>query len=677
MFGMAIRFKALALARVLGVSILLLAAAQAHAKSITLNMKGADINAVITTVSEVTGKNFIVDPRVKGKVTIISAKPLDQKAVYQVFLAVLDVHGFTAVPTGDVIKIMPDADAKHSGTPSEGIGQEVVTQVIEAKHVAAAQLVPILRPLVPPQGHLAAHAQTNTLIISDRAANIQRLMKIIERIDQPSGGEIEIIQLEHASAAEVVRILTSLQQQERKKEPTSTAPTLVADERTNSILIGGEKADRLQLKTIITHLDTPSENTGDTHVIYLHYAQAKEMVPVLTGVGTTQAKDAKAKGAAAQGNGFTIQADENANALVITAPQEIYRSLEAVVRQLDMRRAQVLVEAVIADVSASKTAELGVQWVAGGTDGKSLTNKPVGLTNFGNNSIVSIGSAIANNTVPPIGNGLTMGLGFFDSYNFAAIVSALAADSSANVLSTPNLLTMDNEEAEIFVGKEVRIPTGSFSSTGSSASPANPFTTFTPKEVGIRLKVKPQINEGNAVKLDIEQSVDAITSGSAGEANLVTSQRKIKTSVIVDDGKAVVLGGLITDDGNETVQKVPLLGDIPLLGNLFRYKRTTKDKTNLMVFLRPTILRDAAVTTAVTNGKYSYMRAKELEAREHGTGLLRNEPSPVMPPFNEYLKPLVPPAAEPNKGAPPVPEQAPSAGNKSRKPDYTDDLFSN
>ncbi len=622
-----------------------LGAGVVQAKPVTLNMKGADINAVIATVAEVTGRNFIVDPRVKGKVTIISSKTMDEQEIYQVFLAILDVHGFTAVPAGNVIKILPDADAKHSGIPNEGEGEEVVTQVYEIRHVQAAQLVPILRPLVPPQGHLAAHAQTNTLILSDRVSNIERLISIIERIDEPSGSEIEVLTLQHASAAEVVRILTSLRQQEKKADPKASVPTLVADERTNSILLGGEKSDRLQIKAIIAHLDTPSETIGNTHVVYLRYAKAKDMVSVLTGVGKIQAKDggkgAKTATAARAKGDFDIQADEAANALVITAAPDIFRSLQSVIQKLDVRRAQVLVEAIIAEVSANKTAELGVQWAAGGENpGK----RPVGILNFGGTrSITGIGQAAAQaesaginpglGALGSVGSGLTLGIGSINKsgYSFASIINALAGTGAANLLSTPNILTMDNEEAEIFVGKTVKVPSGSYTQTGGTTSTvSNPFTTFDSQDVGVRLKVKPQINEGDAIKLELEQSVDAITAGNAGEANLVTSTRTVKTSVMVEDGQTVVLGGLLTDDQTNSIQKVPLLGDLPLIGALFRYKSDTQDKTNLMVFLKPQILRDAATTTDISSSKYNFMRARQLSSRFLEESR-EAEPLPLMP----------------------------------------------
>ncbi|MDH5257819.1 MAG: type II secretion system secretin GspD, partial [Gammaproteobacteria bacterium] len=542
---------------------LLLVSSSLFAKSVTLNMKGADINAVISTVAEATGKNFIIDPRVKGKVTIISTKPLNTDQLYQVFLAILDVHGFTAVPAGkNVIKIIPDSDAKHAGTPSEGKGEEMITHVVEIKHIAAAQLVPILRPLVPPQGHLAAHAQTNVLIIADRVSNIARLMKIIEKIDEPSSSEIEIVQLQHASASEVVRVLTSLDKKNKKAQNVTDAPTLVADERTNSILMGGDKTTRLGVKALIAHLDTPSEMVGNTHVIYLHYAKAKDLVAVLTGVGKIKAKaggKSSKSPRAVSNNEFNIQADESSNTLVITAAPDIYRSLESVIRKLDVRRAQVMVEAIIAEISANKTNELGIQWFG---DGSQSGLAPIGATNFGSPSIAQVGSAAAaaksgSTTTDPsslLGAGLTLGLGRLnsDTFNFGVLLRALAGTSAANLLSTPNIVTMDNEEAEIFVGQEVSVPTGSFTQTSSSST--NPFTTFKSKQVGIRLKVKPQINEGDAIKLDIEQTVDAITSGDAGTAGLVTSQRTIKTSVMVEDSEIIALGGLIADDEQNSVQ---------------------------------------------------------------------------------------------------------------------------
>ncbi|MBL1276633.1 MAG: type II secretion system secretin GspD [Ectothiorhodospiraceae bacterium] len=647
------------------------------AETAMLNFKGADIRAVISSIAEVTGKNFIVDPRVKGKVTLISNREMSKGEVYKVFLSILEVHGYSAIPSGKAIKIVPDADAKHSAMPFASIqrpgkGDEAVTRVIQVEHVTAAQLVPILRPLVPPQGHLAAYPQSNVLIISDRSANIARLVKIIKRIDQPTSGEIEIVPLENAGASDLVRVLTSLQQQANKKGPKSSRPMLVADERTNSILIGGERSARLQLRAIISHLDTPSETVGDTHVIYLRYAKAKDLVPVLTGVGKTKkVKGKKSNQAASSNQPFDIQADESTNALVITASPTIFRSLQSVIAQLDIRRAQVMVEAIIAEVSSDRAAELGVQWLLDGSGG----NNPVGAINFGSGSSsisgIAQGAATAaasgaggtGAALSAIGSGATVGLGQFTSgsFNFAGLIRALEGDGITNVLSTPNLVTLDNEEAEIFVGQELSIPTGSFSNTGSSSSSVNPFTTFERKQIGIRLKVKPQINEGNTIRLDIEQTVDGIAGGAAGAGDIVTSERSIKTSVLVDDGQMLVLGGLIKDDLVETKQKVPLLGDIPFLGALFRYTTVQKVKTNLMVFLRPTILRTKADSLNLTRSKYNFIRSKQLELNIKGVSLLSNESHPVLPAAREFLE-LPVPFPEAQSGQDMQSQSTPNAG---------------
>jgi general secretion pathway protein D len=649
------------------------------AESNTLNFKDADISAVISTVAQVTGKNFIIDPRVKGKVTLISHKPMAKDEIYQVFLSILEVHGYSAIPSGEAIKIVPDAEAKHNAMPMAstrrpGEGDESVTRVIEVEHVTAAQLVPILRPLVPPQGHLAAYPQSNVLIVSDRSSNIERLVKIIKRIDQPSSGEIEIVQLQNAVASDLVRVLTSLQQQATKQNPKASKPMLVADERTNSILIGGDRSERLQLRAIISHLDTPSEVIGDTHVVYLRYAKAKDLVPVLTGVSDTKSKKgvkAKAAPTAAQNQPFDIQADESTNSLVITAAPAVFKSLKSVITQLDIRRAQVLVEAIIAEVSSDRAAELGVQWLFDGSGG----DKPVGAINFGsgNSSISGVAQGAlqagggAAGALSAIGSGVTLGLGRFNSstFNFAGLIRALEGDGSTNVLSTPNLVTMDNEEAEIFVGQELSIPTGSFTNTGSTTSSVNPFTTFERKQVGIRLKVKPQINEGDAIRLDIEQKVDGISAGSAGAGDIITSERSIDTTVLVDDGKALVLGGLIKDDLVETTQKVPLLGDIPLLGALFRYKSVQKVKTNLMVFLRPTILRTRSDSLNLTRSKYDFIRGKQQLLNEAGVSLLSNETQPILPESKEFLE-LPPPFDKGSGGQPKAQEKG--AGKRSPVP---------
>lgn len=630
----------------------------AWATSVTLNLKEADISALIGTVAEVTGTNFIVDPRVKGKVTVVSSKPMESDEVYQVFLSILKVHGYAAVPSGSVVKIVPDVNAKAEGVPSAtdkepGRGDEVVTRVIEVNNVSAAQLVPILRPLVPQQGHMAAYPGTNVLIISDRAENIERLVSIVRRMDQQSDSEIEVMPLQHASAAEVVRIITALNRPQPGMPQAAGGgePTVIADERTNSVLIGGDKADRLRLRMVISHLDTPLERGGNTHVVYLKYSKAEDLVKVLTGVSTSIAQEQKGGAQAAAGGGgaraqsgeLSIQADEAANALVITAAPDVFRSLEAVIRQLDIRRAQVHVEAVIAEINTDKTMELGVQWR--GTDGLNGAGA-IGGTNF-----TGVGAGINDVAVNPLASGAGLSVGYFEGttkilgkeiLNLGVLVKALASDSDTNILSTPNLVTLDNQEAEIVVAQNVPFVTGSYSSTGAAEGAANPFQTIQREDVGLTLKVKPQINEGDAIKLEIEQEISSVGVKPQDAADIFTNKRSIKTTVMVDDRQMLVLGGLLDDNLTETVQKVPLLGDLPVLGNLFKARKTNKTKRNLMVFLQPSILRDAAYTNGISSGKYNFMRGLQTQIRDEGVDLMPDDVAPLLPDYPQVGTP--PPA---------------------------------
>ena len=639
--------------------------AAAYAAPVTLNLKDADINALVESMSVLTGKNFIVDPRVKGKVTIISAKAMDEKELYEVFLAVLGVHGFAAIPGDNVIKIVPAAGAKQESVPTVELrsrveADQIVTRIIQVQNVSAAQIVPILRPLIPPQGHLAAYTPTNVLIISDTAGNVERIAAIIARIDLASNEEVEIVALRHASATEIVRVLTALEQGKGRGDPAAAAgatPRMVADDRSNSILLSGDKATRLRLRAVITHLDTPVDSGGNTQVIYLRYAKAKDLMTVLQGVSKSLSSEtarnapmpagqpgAPPGGSSSGGSSLVdIQADESTNALVITAPSDLIRSLRSVIAQLDVRRAQVLVEAVIAEISAEKTAELGVQWVAYG-------NSVIGFTNLGSGNaslanIVSLAAQVdaGSTTLPAVDRvpqGLHMAVGDFSGDNqFGALISALAKDADTNVLSTPTVVTLDNEEAEIIVGQNVPFVTGNYTTSTSStaaSSVGNPFQTIQRDDVGIKLKVKPQINEGNAVKLEIAQEVSSVVpSANAATQGPTTNKRSIKTKVLVEDGQVLVLGGLIDENLNENAQKVPLLGDIPLLGNLFRYRGTTKLKRNLMVFLHPVILRDSAQGALHTNDKYSYIRDQQLAARGRADYLLPNVQPPLLKPQPE------------------------------------------
>ncbi len=631
-----------------------LSAGAAEPAPLNLNLKDVELSNLIESVSAITGRNFIIDPRVKGKVTVIAPGQLSPEEAYQVFLSVLSVHGFTAVPAGSVIKIVPEVNAKQDAIPTvtdrdPGVGDEVVTRVVQVNNVAAVQLVPILRPLLPQEAHLAAYQPSNVLIASGTAANIERMVRLIRSIDQTSEAEIEVVRLQHASADEVMRILTSLSAASKgaaagAQGGVDSDMKIVADTRTNSILLSGDKSERNKVKQIIDDLDTPLNSGGSTDVIYLRYADATELVQVLNGVSSSITSGANKGGTAAAGGAtagvgnakVTIQADEATNALVINAPPDVMRDLRTVINKLDVRRAQVLVEAIIAEVSSDKANELGVQW---GYDGSS-ESAPVGIVNFGGSGsgIATLATGILSGS-PSIGDGLTLAMGDTngEGSGVAAVLRALAGDAETNILSTPSLVTMDNQEAEIVVGQNVPFVTGSYTSTGSTSTVSNPFQTIERQDVGLTLKVKPQINEGDTVKLEITQEVSSISSSTTGASDLITNKRSLTTTVMVDDGSAIVLGGLIDDTLRESVQKVPLLGDIPLLGSLFSYRSTTKVKRNLMIFLHPVILREAGQHAAISRDRYGRMRNHQLGMRERGVHLMADSEAPLMPDWNELL----------------------------------------
>jgi len=616
---------------------------------VTLNLKDADIRSFIETVAEATGRNFVVDPRVKAKVTVVSARSMNREEVYQVFLSVLQVHGYAAVRVGEIIKILPDVNAKQGpvvtgGGSTPATGDELVTRVVPIKNVPAAQMVPILRPLVPQQGHLAAYPNSNVLVISDRAANIQRLISIINRIDRPDSQEIEVVPLQHASAAEVVRIINSMSRQDAQGQvPGGT--TLAADERSNSILLSGDNAARLRIRGLIAHLDTPLQGGGNAQVVFLKYAKAVELAPILLGVTQFEAEgqQGNASGAATGANSqdVDIQADETTNALIITAAPAKFDSLRRIISQLDIRRAQVLVEAVIAEVSTGLSRELGVQFAYVPTERSSGTTPAVG--ELFTNSQANIAGLIACGTdtaLSAVTSGFFVGAAKLSGKDrFAALLRALEGDPATNILSTPQLMTLDNEEAEIVVAQNVPFITGQFTNTGSGTDSAvNPFQTIEREDVGITLRITPQINEGDSVILNVETESSSL-SPSPVASDLITNKRSIKTTVLAKDQQTIVMGGLIEDEFTDDVQKVPLLGDIPLLGHLFKSTSTIKDKQNLMVFIHPVIVRDAATSTYATNAKYSYMKARQIEAQIDDRGLIKNG-ARLLPDLDELVTQL-------------------------------------
>ncbi|MCZ0953607.1 MAG: type II secretion system secretin GspD [Rhodospirillaceae bacterium] len=606
--------------------------AQQPGPQIMPNYREADLRQVVEAVGEVTGRNFLVDPRVTGQVTFLSYSPMSAEAFYEAFLATLQIHGFIAVESEDVVRIVPDATARvHPGLAEETGGDRIVTQVVQLANVGAAQLVPILRPLIPQYGHLAAHPGSNTLIIVDRGSNVGRMLNIIGRMDQSTDEEIEVIRLENASASEVVTMLGALEQ----GAVTEGIPPMqiAADDRTNSILLSGPTDRRLRYRALIAHLDTPSGEAGNTQVRYLNYASAEDLAQNLQ---AQFGSAASAEGAPPES--INIWADAGTNSLIINAPARIMQDMNAVIDRLDIRRAQVQVDAIIVELSERRANELGVNWILQG----SQENAPVGGTNFSSANAPGIlqlasaaagasGSGATGLSLDPQGLLAAVGRIADSGSSWAALLSALASDTATNIVATPTLVTLDNEEATISVGSEVPFLTGQYGSTAGTVGTLNPFQTISRNPVGTTLTITPQINEGSGVKLVIVQETSSISPAVEGAVDLVTDQRSITTSVFVDDGNILVLGGLIDDQLREVERRVPVLGRIPGLGALFRSQTTELDKTNLMVFIRPTILRDSAQAAFQTDAKYRYIRDLQLQQGEQSVQLMGDAQRPTLP----------------------------------------------
>ena len=613
-------------------------------EKVTLNLEKEPIDALINTVAEITGRNFIVDPRVEAQVTLISKRGMEADQLYQVFLSILEVHGFSAVESGDVTKIVPSANAKQlGGARSEGTGDNIVTRVVSVDNVPVAELVPILRPLIPEQAHFAAYPPTNDLILSDRASNIDRLIGIVDRVDRKSDDKVEVIELEHASASTAVRKIQELQRSNNQRSRQSSL-RVVADSRTNSVLMRGNEQARLRARTLIAQMDTPLKQTGDTRVVDLQYASAGDIVEVLDGISDTvksqtgEGDSGNARGDS--GSDIQIQADESTNSLVISAPPDVQQEFDRIIQRLDVRRPQVLIEAAIAEVSADTATELGVQFAA--QDG----DTGIGGTSFenaGSSNLANVLNSVDSGDPVNPGSGLSVGLAeLAGGTRFAALLRALASDTDTNILSTPSLTTLDNQEAEIRVGEEVPFVTGSFTGAGEGSGSSDPFQTIEREDVGVILKVTPQINEGDSVLLEIDQEVSSVTE-STQAVDLITSERTLNTEVLVDDGKLIMLGGLLDEQTTQTQQKVPLLGDVPGVGRLFRYKETESTKQNLMLFLRPHIIRNSEQMSRRARRNYESMRANQLAEREKGLQLMDDKRSPVLP---DLENPELPPPYE-------------------------------
>jgi len=584
-----------------------------------INLKDADIEAFISQVADITGKSFVLDPRVKGKVSVLSSEPMNEEGVYELFLSVLQIHGLAAVPAGDVTLVIQQNDVKQAGRSLDARAavdsQELLTKVIMIKNTPALDLVPILRPLVAKYGHLAGVKSANALIISDHSININRIEEIIDRLDRSGSEELEVIQLKEAWVGNVVTMLQSLDpskvsQGSADNNNTAGSIRVVADERSNRLIIKGEKTARERIRGLIEQLDQPSYFSGSAQVIRLQYADATKLADMLKNLmgESGSGEEAKVKG------DVGIHADEELNALVVRAEPSIMKEVQELVASLDVRRAQVLIESAIVEVTGDVSDALGVQWARGDLDA------PIAGTNFNNAGpdLATIATGVATqNYASAIGSGLTIG-GFKESggdIDFGMIIQALKSDSSTNLLSTPSIMTLDNQEAEIVVGQNVPFVTGQTASSTNS----NPFTTIDRQDVGVTLKVIPHIHDGEAIRLEVEATAESVSNTTvAGSADLITNKRSIKTMILSDNGETIVLGGLIRDDVREVVSKVPLLGDIPLLGWLFRSKSVNQVKSNLMVFLRPTIVSDSGVARTLTeekfNGIWEFTLSEELGA---------------------------------------------------------------
>ncbi|WP_051378770.1 type II secretion system secretin GspD [Derxia gummosa] len=661
---------------------------------VSLNFVNADLDAVVGAIGQMTNRTFIVDPRVRGQVTLATPNPVPRAEAYRMLLSVLRLQGFSVVEDGSYAKVLPEADAKLQSGPVAGLvpgnrGDQIVTQIFRLNYESASAMVPVLRPLISPNNTITAYPSNNSLVITDYAENIRRIEKIITSVDVPAAAELEVIPLKFGLAVDMAALLTRMVDDSQRGGQTDPGQkvTIVADQRSNALLLrASSKARADSVRNLVAKLDIPSAGRGNINVVYLKNADAVKLAATLraiinadtsgsntnsssgsgflsggSGTGGTSGTSGSgglggnsgsfgssgssstsgfggtgsgssggflggssssqsgfgASGTTGQQGGI-VQADPATNTLIITAPEPVYRNLRDIIEKLDARRAQVFIEALIVEVSADKTAEMGIQW----QDLSGLTGSGtnlIGGTNFGSTG-TNILTAAAN--VASVGQGLNLGLvrgsitiNGTTYTNFGVLARALETNTNANVLSTPNLLTLDNEEAKIVVGQNVPFITGQYtnaSSTSSSSSTVNPFQTIERKDVGLTLHVKPAVSEGGGVRMQIHQEVSAVVSTTLS-SGIITNTRQIDSSVVVDDGQIIVLGGLVQDEITDSVSKVPLLGDIPYLGALFRYSSRERKKTNLMVFLRPRIIRNLADSQSVTVDRYDYMRVRTSE----------------------------------------------------------------
>jgi general secretion pathway protein D len=647
---------------------------------LTLNFANAELEAVVRTVAELVGKTAVVDPRIKGSLNLQSDKPVSRQQAYQQLLTQLRLSGYSAVDTGRVLRVVPEADGKLQGgaVSAEPIitkrGDELLTQIFKLQFESAQTMLAVVRPLVAPNNVVTAAQGSNALIVTDYAENLQRIAKLLTELDKPSTPQTELIALKNASAVDMASLLQRLQDGGANVAPGGQAQarsTILAEVRSNSLLIKSPSNIALdQTKQLIAKLDIPSNKNGNVNVIHLKNADATKLAATLRAVlsgETAAAPNAAPAGqggapaaAGAANNANTglsersnVQADALTNTLIITAPEPIYRNLRGIVEQLDVRRAQIYVESLIVEVSSEKAAEFGVQWLSGmsraaaGGSGKTT----FGGTSFSNNgTTVNIQDAASNpgalsgaGFVLGVANGVSKILGK-DFLNLGFLAQALEKEAQANILSTPNVTTLDNEEAKVIIGENVPFITGSYSQAGTSGgATTNPFQTIERKDVGLTLRVRPQVSESGTIKLAIFQEISSVKDKTLA-AGIITSKRSLETNVLVDNGQVVVIGGLIEDGFSDGVDKVPVLGDIPLIGNLFKTQSRKRTKTNLMIFLRPIIISDAQGSSLLTQDRYEGMKALQEQSQPHRSWVLPNTAAPMLPNFEDVgsgLKPTL------------------------------------
>ncbi len=708
---------------------------QAREEGVLLNFVNADIDAVVRAIGQYTGRTFVIDPRVKGTLSLSTERPVTRQQAYDQLLTALRLQGFTIVQTGNVARVVPEADAKLQGGavigPSKGApsGDQLVTQVFRLQYESATAMVPILRPLIAPNNTISAYPQNNTLVITDYADNLRRIQRIIESIDTPATSDVELIKVKNGLALEIATIVNRVLDEGARAAGQATDAgqrvSILAEPRTNSIIIRAPSPQRLQLaKSLIAQLDQPALTPGNINVIHLRNAEAIRLAPLLRaiigadpsfvpqggggsglsaatnlGPGASSAQPGATLGApggaasssvgqiasgssggGAGGLAGMIQADPATNSLIITAPEPLYRNIRAIVDKLDTRRAQVVIESLIVEVTADKAAEFGIQWQAlaglNGTD-----TAVIGGTNFGGSGQNIIQGA---QNIASLGQGLNLGVvrgrvnipGVGEVINLAFLARALATSADANILSTPTIQTLDNEEAKFLVGQNIPLITGSFAQGAGAGAGVNPFQTFERRDIGLQLRVKPQISEGGVVRLAIYQELSSIQNTlTAAQGGIITNKRSFESSVLVEDGNIVVLGGLIEDRTDNSRSQVPVLGDIPVVGGLFRYENRGRRKTNLLVFLRPYVVRDESTSNALALDRYDYIRGQVADATRPDNFIFRDlqarqlPASPVVPPALRGPQdgPGSPATGAPAPGAAPAPlPRSPEAGLGAR-----------